>query len=476
MTWNRLHGRYVLRFQSTFDFPSWTFIPSPHASGEAFVFHKKASEGAPPMITLARVDADTGWFGLLRSPRRVDHVRLQELQIRISRGVGSSNEDRKHGGSNESEPKPRIIMGEIVADGTLLEILPKTGAKPPLRFDIYKLKLDSVGVQQPMRYHAQLRNAKPPGLIRAEGEFGPWHARDPGKTPVTGEYRFSDADLGVFHGIRGRLSSTGKFYGPLEKLEVSGQTETPNFTVTAGEHPMDLRTTFSATVDGTDGDTYLHPVTAKFGNTTVVAQGKIEGTPGVHGKTVSLYATVRDGDLADILRIGLKSDPPPMTGRISFHAKIQIPPGEQDIISKLRLDGAFDITAGKLTSSKLERKVSELSERGRGNAEGNGTSDVASDFRGKFKLDEGTLTLTSLTFHVPGATIRLDGTYGILTEALNFHGTATMEAKLSEMTTGIRSFLLKALDPIFHKDKVGTVIPIHIGGTRRDPSFGLDLK
>ncbi len=44
------------------------------------------------------------------------------------------------------------------------------------------------------------------------------------------------------------------------------------------------------------------------------------------------------------------------------------------------------------------------------------------------------------------------------------------------MTTGVTSFLLKALDPIFSKKKKGAIIPIHIGGTRDKPSVGLDLK
>ena len=68
------------------------------------------------------------------------------------------------------------------------------------------------------------------------------------------------------------------------------------------------------------------------------------------------------------------------------------------------------------------------------------------------------------------------GTYGLSARGVDFRGTATLQAKPSEMTTGVKSFLLKALDPIFHKDKVGTVIPLHIGGTRKDPSVGLNVK
>jgi len=44
------------------------------------------------------------------------------------------------------------------------------------------------------------------------------------------------------------------------------------------------------------------------------------------------------------------------------------------------------------------------------------------------------------------------------------------------MTTGWKSFLLKALDPFFKKHNAGAVIPIRVGGTRDNPSFGLRLK
>ena len=51
-----------------------------------------------------------------------------------------------------------------------------------------------------------------------------------------------------------------------------------------------------------------------------------------------------------------------------------------------------------------------------------------------------------------------------------------MDAKLSQTTTGVKSFLLKALDPIFKTNKAGAVIPIRITGTRQNPSVGLNLK
>ena len=49
----------------------------------------------------------------------------------------------------------------------------------------------------------------------------------------------------------------------------------------------------------------------------------------------------------------------------------------------------------------------------------------------------------------------LTGTYGLLGEQMDFHGTAQMDAKLSEATTGVKSFLLKAVDRFFEKPGAG---------------------
>ena len=59
---------------------------------------------------------------------------------------------------------------------------------------------------------------------------------------------------------------------------------------------------------------------------------------------------------------------------------------------------------------------------------------------------------------------------------IDFHGTARMDAKVSQMTTGFKSFLLKAADPFFRKQGAGAVIPIKITGTRDKPLFGLELR
>ena len=59
-----------------------------------------------------------------------------------------------------------------------------------------------------------------------------------------------------------------------------------------------------------------------------------------------------------------------------------------------------------------------------------------------------------------------------MSEDLAFTGTLVMQASISETVTGLKSVLLKAIDPLFRHKGGGSEIPIRIGGTVGSPSFG----
>jgi hypothetical protein len=88
-----------------------------------------------------------------------------------------------------------------------LEIQPKEAGKESLEFEIKQLILWKVGPADPMSFRATLTNAKPVGEIHSEGQFGPWQRDEPGLTPVSGWYTFQHANLSVFRGFSGILSS-----------------------------------------------------------------------------------------------------------------------------------------------------------------------------------------------------------------------------------------------------------------------------
>ena len=301
---------------------------------------------------------------------------------------------------------PDFVIDHITADGTLLTVIPRDERKQPLRFDIRRLKLWSAGTATPMNFQATLTNAEPPGEIHTTGKFGPWNKDDMGETPVSGKYTFRDADLSVFRGISGKLNSDGRYRGKLDRIEVDGWTDVPDFTVTTSGKPVDLKTTFHAIVDGTDGDTLLQLVEAQFGNSHVTARGGVEGRTGVNGKTVTLDI-VAQGQVEDMLRLGAKSAQPALTGAIQFQTTLKIPPGDVDIARKLQLDGTFHIDSARFTKLDMQQKIDTLSHKGRSQPEAPPGDTVLSDFTGRFALNQGGLTFRNFSFRIPGVGVDL---------------------------------------------------------------------
>jgi hypothetical protein len=373
---------------------------------------------------------------------------------------------------------PTFLIDQVIADGTVLEIVPSKPGKEPLLFEMYKLTLRSAGMGQPMSFRATLNNAKPPGLIETTGHFGPWQSDDPIQTPVLGEYTFRNANLAALRGISGTLSSDGKYQGVLDRIETQGTTDVPNFALRISGHPVHLRTEFHAIVDGGNGDTLLEPVNAHFLHSRILAKGGATGTRGVPGKDVALTLTMAGDRLEDLLRLAIKTDKPFMTGIVNLKTKFNLPPGDVDVIDKLALDGQFVVSEARFKNTVVQDKVDELSRRARGekkNSESEG-EEVVSDLEGRFTLKDSVMTFSRLSFGVPGALIRLSGAYGLSDETMDFHGVLRMQAKLSQTVSGFKSILLKAADPFFSKDGAGAVLPIKITGTRQNPSFGLELR
>jgi AsmA-like C-terminal region len=446
-----------------------SLFPSVSISGESVVFRQKGRPNAQPLIEIAKFTANGSILGLL--VRHVHSARLEGLRIHVP-----PKDTSQPKGSARSKT-PYFVVDEIIADGTTVSTMPRDSWKDPLVFSIKTLRMHGASSTSSLSFEAVLTNPKPPGEINSKGRFGPWNKEQPSDTPVSGNYTFREADLGVFKGISGTLSSDGTYRGALGRIEVSGHTDVPEFALSIAGNPVHLITDYEAIVDGTSGNTYLHPVTARFGNSTIVANGSVEGKQGVVGKTVSLDTAVTDGRLEDILRLAVHASTPPLTGEINFHAKIVIPPGNLDVVRKLKLDGAFVVGSAQFSQLNVQRKIDELSHRGKGNSDDADAPTVASDFRGNFSLDGGVLGLRDLSFNVPGIAIELNGKYGLENQSMDFRGTAKLDAKLSQTTTGFKSVLLKAVDPLFKKkgSSAGAVIPFRIFGTRDKPSFGLDL-
>jgi hypothetical protein len=372
-----------------------------------------------------------------------------------------------------------VVIDDLYATGARLNIIPSEEGKDPKVWAIHDLHLKSVGIGRSMPFQATLTNAVPPGEIATIGSFGPWRQDDPGETPLDGAFTFDRADLGVFTGIAGLLSAHGQFGGKLERIDVHGETETPEFRIVkSGGHAVPMHTKYHAIVDGTNGNTMLESVDAKILTTRILAKGGVIGKPHTEGRTVSLDVTIDGGRIEDIMRMVVPSPKAPMNGGLSLRTKFVLPPGDADVVKKLRLDGRFTLSGARFTSADVQKKIVELSQRASGKvgdkAEAVDPAKVASRFDGRFRLGAAHLEIPDVTFDVPGAAVQLAGDYALLPETIDFKGTLFMDVKVSDTTTGIKHMLLKLVDPLFKRDGGGSAIPIKITGTRAEPSFGLD--
>jgi hypothetical protein len=333
--------------------------------------------------------------------------------------------------------------------------------------------MESVSTATAMPFEATLHNAVPPGAITTRGTFGPWASEQPGRTPLDGTFQLSRADLSVFNGISGVLAAHGRFGGRLDRIDIHGETDTPAFRVNTGM-PVPLRARYHAIVDGTNGNTILDEVDASFLGTSLVAKGAVAGEPGRTGRTVTLDVTMNQGRLEDVLRLAVKSVRPPMVGSLRLNTRFVLPPGDEDVVRRLRLDGRFAIAGTRFTDVTVQDRINELSHRSSGKVREPEIPRVVSQFEGSFRLGAGRLEIPRVTFDVPGSLVALAGTYDLVPETLNFKGTLFMDAKVSDTTTGVKHFLLKLADPFFRREGGGSAIPIKVTGSRSDPSFGLD--
>jgi hypothetical protein len=453
-------------------------LPTLHAEGDGLVVRHKGRRDMPPLITVAHFAADSSALNLYR--KHLAKVRLEGLDVEIPPDDNGPDPAEKGPGGvattgREARAAVRaFVIDELQSVDGKLAIIPDEPDKDPRVWTIHRLRMRSVSFDRSMPFEATLTNAIPPGDIETSGTFGPWKDVQPGDTPLDGRFVFQHADLSVFDGITGILSAQGTFGGSLERIDIHGQTRTPAFTVVEAGHPIDLHATYHAVVDGTNGNTYLENVDATFNHTGILAKGSVVHRHGVEGRTVSLDVTMDKARLEDVLLLAVNAPKPPMTGALTLHTAFVIPPGHQDVVQKLQLEGRFAIGDARFTSAEVQNKIDELSRRASGRPLDVGTKKVPSNFAGSFSLKHGTLDIPEVEFNTPGSVVRLSGRYRLAPETLDFSGTMVMDAKISETTTGFKSLLLKIVDPLFRHPGGGSAIPIRITGRRSDPDIGLD--
>jgi hypothetical protein len=131
------------------------------------------------------------------------------------------------------------------------------------------------------------------------------------------------------------------------------------------------------------------------------------------------------------------------------------------------MKGKFSLRQIHFTDAEVQDKVDILSLRARGETDNlkPGAPDVSSRLVGDFSMRNGELTLPHLEYWLPGGNVELSGNYRLDGRVSDFNGEVRTKAEVSDMLASRwKRWLLKPIDPFFHKHGFGAVIPVHISG------------
>jgi|SRR5579871_224330 len=453
-----------------------TYFPPGCVAGGVRFLHR-VHKDKPPIITIRQLIIRGSYFGLLRSPVRINEAQAIGLRVTVP---------PRRPGEPAAEPIPlnsrssgkSVVIDRILANEALIEMRPAEPRDKPFTVSIHQLTLENIADNKRFSFRTALAISKPPGEITASGFFGPWDEKDPGRTVVRGSYTYSNANLGVFEKLAGTLTSEGQFEGALAHLAVSGKAGVPNLHIDDASHTIPLSTEFQAIVNATNGDTFLQPVEAHEWKTNATITGKVAGKEGETGKTVDFQININRGRAEDLFRMFVRAKSPPISGTVSLRASARVPPLPQPFLRKLEMQGDFGIAGSEFRNRETQSSIARLSQSathqsGRDPQEDPET--VLSDLTGHVAVSGGVATFTKISFGVPGAWAELHGTFGLISKKVDFHGKLTTTGSPAAATSGFKSFFLKMMTPFLRKKPAVTVVPFKITGHYEHLSVGLDF-
>jgi hypothetical protein len=461
-------------FSSTVQVGSYKrfYFPRPGFVAHDITVRLHGSTNIPPLATVETLTAEGSYFDFILEPRHLHALTIEGLHVQIpAAGTAENGTEFLSGPSSPST----TVVDTITADQSLLEVDTESG-KPPMRFLIHVLTLKEVSASTPMSYRVAFTNPVPSGELKSEGRLGPLKRNDLGSTPLSGKATLASADLGVFHGIAGKLRSEDSFHGVLSHVEITGSTDVPDFRVGQGQ-PEHLATRFHAYVDGIKGNVSLEKVQATADQTKINVSGEIDRKQGSR-----IVLAVANGRVQDLMRMFVH-DGAPVTGSATLHADAFVPPEHQPFLKALQIKGVFALGDMHFTHAQTQQTIDAFSQRASGTApkkkDANADTEapmVAAELNApQVILRDGVARFTNLLFTIPGANADGMGSFNLMNKQVNVTGTLRMDTDLSHATTGVKSLLLKPVAPLFKRKHTGTVAPVHLTGTFAHPTVGLQL-
>jgi len=445
------------------------YFPNPGFMAADITLSRNSARDLPPLGSAQSVTVQGTWLDLLLLRKRVSLVDITGLHIAIPPLGSPANHQEFPSGSSADFGGPTAVVEQLRIHDSALDIMRANGSR--YSFPIRQLVIRNLQKGQALAYAVDMQNAKPTGHILSTGSFGPLNPKNLGATPLSGDFNFSGVNLRDIGNISGTLSSTGHFNGTLVDFEADAVSETPDFAVGNGS-PTPFATSVHCAINGLNGDVILHGIDARTRATTIHVEGRIVGSP----KVIDVDLAVVGGRIEDLLGPFIH-DKAPVAGAVWLHSHAQLDPSRKGLkfLQRLRVDGAFEAPAERLTNRATEQKLSAFSQRAQGikpsepdpssaGQASNATADVVSSFKGQAKIRDGVLSTKGITLQMPGVGVDLSGSFNLRSSTVDLTGNLRMQSDISHIATGFKSALMKPLIPFFKKKKAGAVIPIAITG------------
>lgn len=443
----------------------------------------RITPGGVPMLTVRSFQFDTTFGDLLFHHQSAVTAYAQGLIITLpaanDRVIVPPADPAK-----SRQPRDSFLLNKLVATESTLVLESSDASKLPIVFDFNKLIVVDPGKNLPFDYETILTNPKPIGEIHSVGHINPWDFASPRDTPVDGNFTMDRVDLSTVSGLEGHLTASGRITGSLGQMAVHGITDSPDFALDISAHPFAAHNEFEALVDGTNGNVALQSVEGRFLHSVIEANGLVTRVDGPEpGHFIAIDFHLRNGRAEDLLTLFDKTPPPMLAGSMSTSGHVDVPPGKQRLVLKMRVRGTASIDAAHWSNPALQEKVDAFSLRAQdvGKA-GQAIHDpaaspiVASAMTGSFTIRNGNIDIANLIYKLKGATLIMDGTYPLVSHQIDFHGVARTVASASHLESGWKSLLLKPVSPFLHKHGAGTELPVSFTGDKSHPAFALDLK
>jgi hypothetical protein len=201
---------------------------------------------------------------------------------------------------------------------------------------------------------------------------------------------------------------------------------------------------------------------------------------------VALDVTQGNGQIQDLILLFSSARNSPVTGPVSFHTQVLLPPEHRPFKERVQLTGNFNIDPATFPSPETQANIDRLSERAKGKKDKekdfdadddkDGFERVLTKLTGQVRLNNGVAAFSQISFAVPGSQGDMQGTYSLVTRRVNLKGKMRMQATVSQATVGKKSFFLKVLDPFFKKKHAGAEVPITMTGLYGQTHFAAGLK